>query len=63
MAPTERLAQPDPRLQQAMQRVLLATLPGVLVLVWLYGWGVLINGLLAGATALAVEATVLRLRA
>ncbi|WP_421548633.1 RnfABCDGE type electron transport complex subunit D [Pseudomonas sp. QD4] len=63
MPPTEHLAQPEPRLQQAMQRVLLATLPGVLVLVWFYGWGVLINGLLAGATALAVEAAVLRLRA
>lgn len=39
MPPTEHLAQPEPRLQQAMQRVLLATLPGVLVLVWFYGWG------------------------
>lgn len=29
----------DERLQQAMQRVLLATLPGMLTLFWLYGWG------------------------
>ncbi len=29
----------DDRLQQAMQLVLLATLPGTLVLFWLYGWG------------------------
>ncbi|MGY3257497.1 RnfABCDGE type electron transport complex subunit D [Pseudomonas chlororaphis] len=56
------LEHPDERLQQAMQRVLLATLPGLLALFWLFGWGVLINLLLACATALAVEAAVLRLR-
>ncbi|WDH52133.1 RnfABCDGE type electron transport complex subunit D [Pseudomonas chlororaphis] len=56
------LEQPDERLQQAMQRVLLATLPGLLALFWLFGWGILINLLLACATALAVEAAVLRLR-
>ncbi|ROL74374.1 electron transport complex subunit RsxD [Pseudomonas chlororaphis] len=56
------LEQPDERLRQAMQRVLLATLPGLLVLFWLFGWGTLINLLLACATALAVEAAVLRLR-
>jgi electron transport complex protein RnfD len=52
----------DERLQQAMKLVLLATLPGIFVLLWLYGWGVLINLLLAGTTALAVEAAVLGLR-
>ncbi|AMS16367.1 electron transport complex subunit RsxD [Pseudomonas chlororaphis] len=56
------LEHPDERLQQAMQRVLLATLPGLLALFWLFGWGVLINLLLACATALAVEAAALRLR-
>ncbi|WPO46278.1 RnfABCDGE type electron transport complex subunit D [Pseudomonas sp. S1Bt23] len=56
------LEHPDERLQQAMQRVLLATQPGLLALFWLFGWGVLINLLLACATALAVEAAVLRLR-
>ncbi|PXX73870.1 electron transport complex protein RnfD [Pseudomonas sp. LAMO17WK12:I10] len=56
------LEQPDERLRQAMQRVLLATLPGLLALFWLFGWGILINLLLACATALAVEAAVLRLR-
>ncbi|MGR6736352.1 RnfABCDGE type electron transport complex subunit D [Pseudomonas chlororaphis] len=56
------LEQPDERLQQAMKRVLVATLPGLLALFWLFGWGILINLLLACATALAVEATVLRLR-
>lgn len=56
------LEQPDERLRQAMQRVLLATLPGLLALFWLFGWGILINLLLACASALAVEAAVLRLR-
>lgn len=56
------LEQPDERLQQAMKRVLVATLPGLLALFWLFGWGVLINLLLACASALAVEAAVLRLR-
>ncbi|VVN83719.1 RnfABCDGE type electron transport complex subunit D [Pseudomonas fluorescens] len=52
----------DERLQQAMKQVLLATVPGMLVLFWWYGWGVLINLMLAGVTALAVEALVLQLR-
>lgn len=62
MPPPEYLTPPAPYLQQAMQRVLLALVPGLLVLVWLYGWGVLLNVLLAGITALAAEAGVLRLR-
>ncbi|MGF6329019.1 electron transport complex protein RnfD [Pseudomonas sp. BS3782 TE3695] len=52
----------DERLQQAMKLVLLATVPGMLMLFWLYGWGVLINLVLAAATALAVEAAMLQLR-
>ncbi|VVO00291.1 RnfABCDGE type electron transport complex subunit D [Pseudomonas fluorescens] len=52
----------DERLQQAMRQVLLATVPGMLVLFWWYGWGVLINLILAAVTALAVEALVLQLR-
>ena len=52
----------DERLQQAMKLVLLATVPGMLMLFWLYGWGVLINLILTAATALAVEAAVLQLR-
>ncbi|APC17792.1 electron transport complex subunit RsxD [Pseudomonas frederiksbergensis] len=59
MSPLEPV---DDRLQQAMKRVLLATVPGMLVLFWLFGWGVLINLLLACGSALAVEAVVLRLR-
>jgi electron transport complex protein RnfD len=52
----------DERLQQAMKLVLLATVPGMLMLFWLYGWGVLINLILTAAAALAVEAAVLQLR-
>ena len=50
------------RTRQIMQLVLLATLPGVLALTWLYGFGTLINLLWASATALAFEAAVLHLR-
>ena len=52
----------DERLQQAMKLVLLALLPGMAVMFWLYGWGVLINLVLAGISALAAEALVLQLR-
>lgn len=51
---------PDP--QQALRRVLLATLPGVAAMFWLYGWGVLINLSLATASALLVDTLVHRLR-
>lgn len=50
------------RTQKVMQQVLLATLPGVLVLTWLYGIGTLINLVWAGAVALGAEAVVLSLR-
>lgn len=53
---------PDDRLQQAMKLVLLATLPGLLALFWFYGWGVLINLILAASIALLIEAGVARLR-
>ena len=51
MSPLEA---PDDRLQQAMKLVLLALLPGLLVMFWWYGWGVLINLVLAVATAMTV---------
>ncbi len=59
MSPLET---PDDRLQQAMKLVLLALLPGLLALFWLYGWGVLINLMLCVGTALIVEVGVARLR-
>ncbi|MFG6205400.1 RnfABCDGE type electron transport complex subunit D [Pseudomonas retamae] len=52
----------DDRLQQAMRTVLLATVPGLLTLFWFYGWGMLINLMLAVGTALTVEAGVAQLR-
>lgn len=50
------------RTQQVMQLVLLATVPGILALTWLYGFGTLINLCWASAVALASEALMLRLR-
>jgi len=52
----------DERLRPAMTQVLLATLPGVLALLWFQGWGVALNLLLSGLTALAVEALFLRVQ-
>ncbi|MGY4532602.1 electron transport complex protein RnfD [Pseudomonas sp. TE3786] len=50
----------DPR--PSMQWVLLACVPGALVLSWQYGWGTLLQLLLGLATALTCEALVRRLR-
>jgi len=50
----------DPR--PSMQLVLLACLPGALVLFWQYGWGTLLQLLLALGCALTCEAVVRRLR-
>ena len=45
-----------------MRRVSYALLPGVAVLVWLFGWGVLINLALAITTAVTLEALILFIR-
>lgn len=45
-----------------MRQVLYALIPGALVLVWAFGWGVIWNILLATTTAIASEAAMLRLR-
>ena len=45
-----------------MQWVILATLPGFFMLSYFFGWGTLINVLLASATTLACEAVMLHLR-
>ncbi|HXH04117.1 MAG TPA: electron transport complex subunit RsxD [Candidatus Competibacteraceae bacterium] len=47
---------------RVMRRVLYAMLPGLAALVWFFGWGVLVNILLASAVALAAEAAMLALR-
>jgi electron transport complex protein RnfD len=50
------------RTQQVMLQVLLATLPAVLVLTWLFGIGTLVNLLLACSLALGFEAAILAIR-
>ena len=45
-----------------MQRVLLALIPGIGCSFWIFGWGVLINILIAALTALVAEAGMLMLR-
>ncbi|MGB5252525.1 MAG: electron transport complex subunit RsxD [Sedimenticolaceae bacterium] len=47
---------------RVMGMVLLALLPGTLAMFWYFGWGVLINILIAVAAAVAAEAAVLKLR-
>lgn len=54
---------PDPRLRTSMSLVLLACVPGLLVLFWLHGWGLLLNLLLCASAALLCEALLLALRA
>jgi electron transport complex protein RnfD len=50
------------RTQQVMLQVLLATLPAVLALTWLFGIGTLVNLLLASVLALGFEAAILAIR-
>jgi len=50
------------RTAKVMQWVLLATLPGLVALIWFFGWGTLINVVWASILALAGEALVLKLR-
>lgn len=45
-----------------MLRVVLALIPAMIAHIWFFGWGLLINSLLAIATALITEALMLRIR-
>jgi electron transport complex protein RnfD len=45
-----------------MLLVVLATLPGIAAQLWFFGWGTLLQIILACVSALAAEALVLRLR-
>jgi len=45
-----------------MRQVVYATLPGVAVMTWLFGWGTLLNLFIAIPVALAAEAAVLKAR-
>ncbi len=47
---------------RAMLWVLVALIPGAIAEIWYFGWGILINLILAVATAVACEAGVLKLR-
>lgn len=47
---------------QIMQQVIFALLPGTLVMLWFFGWGVLTNLVLGIGFALLLEATMLSLR-
>ena len=55
-------AKPDPRLRTSMGLVLLACIPGLLVLFWLHGWGLLLNLLLCSSAAMLCEALLLLVR-
>ncbi|QHF29970.1 RnfABCDGE type electron transport complex subunit D [Pseudomonas sp. R32] len=50
------------RLRSTMGLVLLACAPGLLTLLWLHGWGLLLNLLLCASAALASEALLLKLQ-
>lgn len=50
------------RTSWVMQMVILATLPGLFVQTWLFGWGTLIQVVIACSTALLSEAFILKLR-
>ncbi|MGX5218428.1 electron transport complex subunit RsxD [Pseudomonas segetis] len=50
------------RTQRVMLQVLLATVPGIIALTWLFGFGTLINLIWASACALGFEALILALR-
>ncbi|GAB3481973.1 electron transport complex subunit RsxD [Marinomonas epiphytica] len=53
---------PGQRTAWVMQMVILATLPGILMQTWLYGWGTAINLMIACLTALVSEAAILAIR-
>ena len=53
---------PNSSVEAVMKQVLLATIPGVLVMTYFFGPGTLINILVGGAMALAFEAWALWLR-
>ena len=47
---------------QVMRQVIYALLPGTLVMLWFFGWGILSNLLLAVGFALVLEAAMLKVR-
>lgn len=51
-----------PTVSTIMLKVLLALVPGIMAYVWIYGGGILVTLALATATALAAEASLLKIR-
>ena len=56
------LAAPDVTVQTQMRRVLLALTPGIVLYGGFFGWGLIIQLVIASITALACEAFILKLR-
>ena len=52
----------DTSIGQVMRRVLYAMVPGVMALIWFFGWGVLVNLAVATAVAVVAEAALLAAR-
>jgi len=50
------------RVDRIMFEVILALIPGTLAMIWYFGWGILINLILAGLFAILTEALALKLR-
>jgi len=50
------------RVDRIMLEVILALIPGTLAMIWYFGWGILINLILAGLFALLTETVALKLR-
>jgi electron transport complex protein RnfD len=50
------------QIDRMMLQVLLALLPGIAAMTWFFGWGLLINLVIASLTAVGAEALVMRLR-
>lgn len=50
------------RVDRIMLEVILALIPGTLAMIWYFGWGILINLVLAGLFAVLTEAVALKLR-
>ena len=61
VAPAPHLTPPN-SVSLVMRRVIYALIPGILCYVWYFGFGIVINMLIAAATALACEALMLKLR-
>ncbi len=53
---------PSLKVSDIMQGVIMALIPGIMVMFWLYGWGVIINLLLSICFSLAFEAISLSIR-